>query len=1521
MTLLGSRAASITSVSINQLFASNFNKDKKLLAFSDNVQDAAHRAGYFSARTYRFNLRAAIQQLVNQEGEGLNLVEFSKRFPEFWLKRMSKEEYIATFLAPNMEWLQDYEFLKNNGTLPEGSQLLELVNKRINWEIFAEYGFNARIGRTLEKTGCSTVYISHELLNKIKKVVLEKIRNEISSLRTIKEQELSSFLAGFFVHLKNMGAIYHSVLNGYIEAGGEVYKISQKHIKWMPNFGPSTRAPAFLTTNPSKERFDCLFKLSRKTWYQQWAEKCLYRLKMLGESNTLNFYLLLLKELVKAGILGVKVKGKDRIWGILPQALLITNEVAQMSCSYCGHKISINASEIDIWQHTPCLRGQCNGKYKLLPDEDNYYGHLYTTGDIQRLFCAEHTGLLKRDEREKLEAAFKARTNRKPWYPNLLSCTPTLEMGIDIGDLSTTIQCTVPPAQANYLQRIGRAGRKNGNALNLTIANARPHDLYFYSDPVKMIQGEVDSPGVFLDASAVLERQFTAYCFDCWVQSGITQDVLPERVGTVLNELEKRKDTGFPFNFLRFVESRQTELFNGFLKLFSGQLSEDAIKHIRVFVYGNQKNEGSFEFKILEGLHRLHKERKSLNTRIKRLHKAIKRIENDPAKDKNFEQEIEELRKEKAGLQRLVRDINSKNIYNYFTDEGLLPNYAFPEQGIILHSIIYRRRQTYTKGEKKYDTFHFEYERAARAGIQELAPANTFYAGGRKVQIDQVDLGVSGIETWRICSECSYMEMEGSQEKKSSCPRCGSVMWSDEGRKMNLLRMRQVFATAPDSQSRILDDSDQRSPEFYNKQLLVNYKDEDITDAYCIEGQDLAFGFAYITKVKFREINFGRLSDEGEEIPVAGDISRRPGFYICKSCGKVRTSKKEFKHSISCRAKDKEDHGQLVDCVHLYREFTSEAIKILLPISSFGASKEKLFSFIAALNLGLKLKFGGKVDHLQTTLHTEPIPGSSLRKLYLVIYDMVPGGTGYLKQLMRSDTFMQVLELALNKLKACTCSQSEDKDGCYKCLYAYHQSWHMSSISRKQAIELLSEILKYRHKLVPTKNLRNIRVDTLLDSFLEQEFLNALQRSHCPEFPVSLSKRLVNGKPGYFLSIGNQKWLIEPQVELDEKDGVTVKSRADFVFYPARALDKIKPIAIFIDGFVYHKDICGLDMAKRMAIRMSRQFYVWSLSSKDIKGFLHPKKNFFFDFFAPENLPIGQNIAKLWNGYGLMGQKYFKNCSSFELLIRFLQNPDKEMWEKMAFVYALSFLNHQDSRDKCKELLEQTLPAHFAESLQDIKGRVIFSIKQSNLISVYITASIPVIQNSKSGIQKSHLDQIRVAGVLLDSDDNRRMSDFEYSWISFLRLYNVFQFLPHAYFVTTTGVEKEYYDNINLEKGSSVNLISTHSFETEQPSETKIKQEWEEVFELVNERILPIVEDLSLKHIPLPEVGYELLSSNGEVCGEAELAWENLKLAFLTKDQKDYAQKFNEMGWMVVFEDNWEELIQVFRKQGQETKL
>ena len=86
--------------------------------------------------------------------------------------------------------------------------------------------------------------------------------------------------------------------------------------------------------------------------------------------------------------------------------------------------------------------------------------------------AAEHTGMLTRERRERIETGFK--NGGRPDAPNVLAATPTLEMGIDIGDLSAVMLTAVPPTQANYVQRVGRAGRTTGNAFVTTFAEGRP---------------------------------------------------------------------------------------------------------------------------------------------------------------------------------------------------------------------------------------------------------------------------------------------------------------------------------------------------------------------------------------------------------------------------------------------------------------------------------------------------------------------------------------------------------------------------------------------------------------------------------------------------------------------------------------------------------------------------------------------------------------------------------------------------------------------------------------------------------------------------------------------------------------------------------------------------------------------------------------------------------------------------------------------------------------------------------------
>ena len=87
LLFIGLRSATAISSGISRVYASRFNDDKKLLAFSDNVQDASHRASFFNARTWRSTFRVAVQHYVENGGAGLPLGSFGDAMNEYWLSQ------------------------------------------------------------------------------------------------------------------------------------------------------------------------------------------------------------------------------------------------------------------------------------------------------------------------------------------------------------------------------------------------------------------------------------------------------------------------------------------------------------------------------------------------------------------------------------------------------------------------------------------------------------------------------------------------------------------------------------------------------------------------------------------------------------------------------------------------------------------------------------------------------------------------------------------------------------------------------------------------------------------------------------------------------------------------------------------------------------------------------------------------------------------------------------------------------------------------------------------------------------------------------------------------------------------------------------------------------------------------------------------------------------------------------------------------------------------------------------------
>jgi DEAD/DEAH box helicase domain-containing protein len=1157
----------------------------------------------------------------------------------------------------------------------------------------------------------------------------------------------------------------------------------------------------------------------------------------------------------------------------------------------------VASPELGAWRRAPCLRFRCGGSYAEEGLEGpDYYGRLYAHGALTRIVSREHTGLLERTERETLERDFIG--GKEAWSPNLLSCTPTLEMGIDIGDLSTVLLCSIPPAQANYVQRIGRAGRRDGNALSVAVANGRPHDLYFYAAPEEMIEGEVQPPGVFLNAAAVLERQMTAFCLDRWVESGIRPEAIPSELRSVLRNLEIEGAQGFPFNVLAFVESRAAELSEGFVGLFDEGLSEESRAHIRGFVLGGSHvRHESLAFKLLNGLNGIAKERKGLVSTVERLRSRIRQMEAQKVRDENFDRDLSELRIERDALSRIVREkIDSRQTLNFLTDEGLIPNYAFPEAGVLLRSIIFRKRNA-SEGQDGYDSAVYEYERPAVSAITELAPSNRFYAGGRNVTIDRVDLSVADVETWRLCDNCSHSELEQGDDMPATCPRCGSAQWGDAGQKHPMIRLRQVFASTSDRRSRTGDDSDERNPVFFRKQLLVDYADADVTRAYSIDDPELPFGFEFLSRVEFREINFGEGSFDGAEVRVAGEEAPRKGFIICRHCGKVPDRKAETKHTLSCPARGQDDESHFLRAVYLYREFASEGIRILLPELTMTASDRTRHSFIAALQLGLKRRFRGKVDHLRVTQYDEPIENSEHRKRSLVVYDAVPGGTGYLKELMRApEELVEVFKASLEALRGCGCNQDETKDGCYRCLYAYRNARDQDEISRDAAVAILSAVLKRAGDLKPVASLRDLPVNALFDSELEARFIHALTTATSNDRPIRVVPQVVGRSVGYFLSVGDQSWYVEPQVELGRGDGVAIPSRADFVIRPARGGKGGKPIAVFLDGWVYHKDRVGRDLVQRMAILRSGRYHVWSLSWEDVERAHEQGTAHLVDHLSGRGPgERGRMYAGLIEGFdparGTARLADVPGLSTFQWLLRYLAAPEVGPWRDHALIQMLLLRDPvasagPESRAAWMDLVSDSVPETLALLLKEVEPLLVGSGPAApGPVRFHMAASGSAVRSLEA----------REAAFLCILDDGatlREHPDFKRHWNGILRLLTLMQFLPGAVVLSSSAIHADLHERIDLRAALRGDLDADLDIQAED-------QAWQEVRELSLPEALPVVDVLAQTALPAPEVGYELPDDRGAVAGMVEYAWPDHHLALLADTQEGARPALEARGWTV----------------------
>lgn len=1015
---------------------------QKLLIFADNRQDTAFQAAWMDSRAKRFRLRHILYQILREDP--------------------SKVWNFGSLTGKVLTRAIDEQIIEQKSWQREDNL------KRMAWFLLEEFAMKLRLRTRMEQLGLAEVVYDHLDMNRD-----EMFIGKWSEKLHLPEENLVSVIRAILDYYRIRQNVSHPLLQRrWVNQDEEVWN---NVINLHPHFGPSVLLEEKRATDDRK--ISSLISRVTMNWTASNGRSGAQVImkKSLGEfadRDLIDAFLSDLWEWLNDTGLLVFAELKEKRYGKVQKLDYIPSGARQINIDKIGIKEGGKRFVCKTCRKAgssglptlACPQYHCKGTTQEMErDEEHFDVVQYSKMSFVPMKTYEHSAQLSRKQREDVEKEFKKVKDGKI---NCIVCTPTLELGVDIGKLEMVLMRNVPPTPANYAQRSGRAGRRHRIAVVFTYCRGSNHGRYFFEKPEEMIAGAIRIPAFSMrnaplirkhvhsmtlttlrelcskEEKEVLRRTFPPYIRDYFSTTRLE------------GENERTKYLNSPPGFGEFavlLSRYRQKILDRLTEIFTNNWPHDDIESVIPALAEKYIDEmsGRLERHVNRLFNEVMGYREKIGSLREKENQDFQLTDDEKYEKKRFENVLSDYRK----------PIQKNYSLSYLSVDGFFPGYAMNRESVTAQCL-----------EPLVDI-----SRPSVSALRELTPANRVYA-------DRNQFSVSRLNLYRLKADNPEFRLESLRTPmildREHQYIIDPLNKKTEGGGKN--RFEFISYNLLDVElKKISDINDNEDSRFhvgfdiYPFILGEHYGGE--------EGKIGKYDYRFLRNEKIRLVNTGP----------RGDVKTPQGFGfpICPGCGSLGSPfRKEAKmedfeenHKKKCKIKEIEYAG-------FHVELRSDSLVI-------GPFKERA----NAVNLmeGIIIGSGMILDMGDSEIEGY-ILNDETKTSRILLMDPLPGGTGFLPQICEYWRF--IAEKAVTVLESCKCN-----DACYDCMKRFRNQGHHDLLNRYAAVDILNEVMMNLEKknYIPPVHIKEQPTTEKADSKSEVDFLELLQKHNFPLPPAS----------------------------------------------------------------------------------------------------------------------------------------------------------------------------------------------------------------------------------------------------------------------------------------------------------------------------------------------------------------------------------------------------------------------------------